>query len=223
MRETAAEEFIRRIRADAVQESPNRINLNRMLLLQFSQSNLACLLDFCSTLSLAFAMQPHLIVNHIPLFAAAFGGLLALGGLLVRQPGIRTAGLLLCIVAGISGVPAHVTGEDAEHSIGEQLDPVSAQYMEAHEESAEALMFPTLALGILAAFAWFSQYKGKKVAPVLVGVSGIVALGLTGWMMWAAHLGGQIRHPEMRDNAAATAPQPNPSSGDDAPRQMDGD
>jgi hypothetical protein len=159
-------------------------------------------------------MQAHLITNHIPLFAAAFGALVLLGGLLARQRSVRTVGLLLCVVAGLSGVPAHVTGEDAEHALEDQLDAAAHPYLEAHEEAAKPLMFPTLALGILAAFCLWADLKQKKVALALCWVSVAVALGLTVWMMYAAHLGGQIRHPELRPGAAQAAPATRPT--DDA-------
>ena len=65
----------------------------------------------------------HLIVNHLPLFAAMFGGLLMAAGLWRRSENLTRAGLMLGLVAGLGAGLASFSGERAEELVeGDVLD-----------------------------------------------------------------------------------------------------
>ena len=76
----------------------------------------------------------HLLVNHLPLFGALFGTAALVWGLLKKNSGLKTAGLLFLLVASLGGWVAHISGEKAEHFV-EELPGVSRQSVHEHEEA----------------------------------------------------------------------------------------
>jgi uncharacterized membrane protein len=147
------------------------------------------------------AAHLHLMVNHLPLFAALFAGALLAAGLLRRHKALSDAGLVLAVVAGMGAFAAAQTGERAE-GIVENLPGVTEAAIENHEEAAEAAMFTAIALGVLAlaALALPARMAGAKRAATLGSLAvALVAFALVGR---AANLGGMIRHTEISDGAS---------------------
>ncbi len=150
------------------------------------------------------AAHLHLMVNHLPLFAALFAGALLAVGLLRKHKPLTDAGLVLAVIAGLGAFAAAQTGHRAEE-IAEGLPAVTESSIESHEEAAEAALFTSIALGVLAlaALAVPARMAGAKRAATLGSlVFALAAFALVGR---AANLGGMIRHTEISDGAAATS------------------
>jgi hypothetical protein len=146
----------------------------------------------------------HLLVNHIPLFAVAFAALALVAGLVWKARPLHGFAGVLLIVAGISGLLAHTSGEDAEHLV-EGLPGVEEQYLERHEEMADTLHFPLIFAAVFGAVVVVLVWKNNKWQRTVAGVCAAYALGMTIWVGVVAHSGGEIRHPEVRAN---WVPQP---------------
>ena len=59
----------------------------------------------------------HLILNHAPLFGLLGALLLLLGGLIWKSRDVLRAGLIVAVATSLIGIPAYLTGEEAEESI----------------------------------------------------------------------------------------------------------
>ena len=138
----------------------------------------------------------HLIVNHLPLFAALFGGSILAVGLLRKQDALTKAGLMLAVLTGIAAFVAVQSGERAEE-IAEDLAGVVESTILEHEEAAEAALFASILLGVAALAALIAPERHaafKRGATIGSLVLTLVAFGLIGR---AANLGGFIRHTEI--------------------------
>jgi uncharacterized membrane protein len=145
----------------------------------------------------------HLMVNHLPVFAAAFALALLLWALLRPSDTLRRTALVLMVVAGLGGVASDRTGEDAEHFL-ENQPGFSETYLEPHEEAAEAALIASIAAGCLAVGILVLS-RGKSVGRGSTLLATVAALVVVAAMARTAWLGGKIAHPELRDGVAAVA------------------
>ena len=151
------------------------------------------------------AAQIHLALNHLPvvgvLLAAAVLGLATI----TRQGAARNFGLGLLVFAGVSALPVYFTGEGAEELV-EHRPGVTGALIERHEDAAARGLAVTLASGAIAVAALIAvRLQREHVAQALFRVALVAALGSTALMAQAAHLGGQIRHEELRPAGAAAS------------------
>jgi uncharacterized membrane protein len=146
----------------------------------------------------------HLMLNHVPVLATAFGlGLLVVGAWR-RSDELKKAALGLFVVGALLAVPVYLTGEPAEDAV-EQLPGVSKAIIEQHEDAA-AVAFTAIAVLGVAALAGLFLVRGDTLMPAwfssLMFAASLVVAGL---MTWTAYLGGQVRHTEIRSRASPYA------------------
>lgn len=156
----------------------------------------------------------HLIVNHLPLFAALFGGIILAFGLLLKQQALTKAGLALAVLTGIGAFVAVQSGERAEE-IAEEVAGVVESTIHEHEEAAEVALFASVLLGILAlaALAVPERHAAvKRAATTGTLVFTLVAFGLIGR---AANLGGFIRHTEISEGSSEVSAEGRVGNGED--------
>jgi hypothetical protein len=136
------------------------------------------------------------MVNHLPLFAALFAGMLMTAGVLRKHRAVTSAGLVLAIVAGLGALAAARTGEGAEEIVSELAD-VSESAIEAHEEGAEVAMLAAIGLGVvaLAALAIPARMATVKQAATVAAIG--MAFVTFGLVAAVANLGGRIHHSEI--------------------------
>lgn len=120
----------------------------------------------------------------------------------IKSPVVTKTSFVVLIVAGLAAIPVFFTGEGTEEAI-ESLPGVSETVIERHEEVAKLAMLAIAAAGLLAIVALVvsSRQVVARVFRVMVLVLALVSGSL---MAQTAHLGGQIRHTEIRSGAAAT-------------------
>lgn len=148
--------------------------------------------------------QAHLLMNHIPVFGTAFGLLLLLAALALHTEEWKRAALVVLLASALGTIPAYLTGEPAEDVI-ENLDGVSKDSIEEHEDAALYGLIGVELLGALALLGlWLS--RGGNTLPKGI-TTGALVLGLLTMAIVAqtAHLGGEIRHPEIRPGFTAPA------------------
>jgi hypothetical protein len=81
---------------------------------------------------------------------------------------------------------------------------VSEALIEHHEEAADRALAMTLAAGLVAAAALLAvRVRRERAIRILFAVALVGALASAGMMAQVAHLGGQIRHEEIRPRGAA--------------------
>jgi len=148
-------------------------------------------------------VQLHMLFNHLPVVGGWIGLAILIVGILRKNDIVRTTGLTVLAIAGLTGIPASKSGEASEE-VMEEWPGVSHALIHEHEEAAEwatPLMVVSGLLAVVALF-WKSRSKVFSWAAVAVGLFGGVA------MMRTAHLGGLIRHLELTQNA----PNPDPNN-----------
>lgn len=148
----------------------------------------------------------HLLLNHLPIVGVLGGALLLAWGLLRNEDAVTRAALGALCLAGAAAVGVYFTGEPAEEMV-ESLAGVSEAALEAHEEAALWAAVGGGVLAVLAGLALAAARSRAAARRVGVGVLAVAAVAL-GAMGWTANLGGQIRHSELRPEAAATGGGP---------------
>lgn len=154
----------------------------------------------------------HLLLNHLPIFGAVFGVLLLAVGLVRRSSELTRVSLGFLALLGVASVVVFLTGEPAEEAI-EHMPDFSKGLVERHEDAALVATIVTGTLGALA-LASLIVYRRRALPRWLTTLGLVAALGSTAAMGYAANLGGQIRHTEIR--AGAPRPSSQPVRHDDA-------
>ncbi|GAB3573707.1 hypothetical protein [Hymenobacter daeguensis] len=140
----------------------------------------------------------HLLVNHVPILGSLFAAVLLGAGLLRQNSSLVKAGLVVVLAAGGLCLPAQLTGEGAA-AIALNLPRVSRALIHTHEEAAE-LGFWALegaaTLALLSLLMLKNQSPRARLLTLLTLAAAVVSFGL---LARAGNLGGQIRHPEIRE------------------------
>jgi hypothetical protein len=136
--------------------------------------------------------QIHLALNHIPVVSV----ILAIPLLLWAR--FRPAAYVILVIGALTAVPAFLTGEGAEEVV-EHAAGVAESAIHAHEEAAEGALVVMALTGALALASIFLARLREKTGLVATIAMTLVTAGMMGR---AAHLGGLIRHPEIRTDAA---------------------
>jgi hypothetical protein len=143
------------------------------------------------------ATHVHLMLNHLPVLAGLFGMLLLGAGLLRKSEDLKRAGLLLFVGGSLGALPVYLTGQPAETTV-RTLPGITSRELEKHKEVAQLALSAVLVLGGLSAAAFWLFRKGAAVPRgFALGVLAVALLS-SGLLAWTAHLGGQIRHTEIR-------------------------
>lgn len=153
------------------------------------------------------AAQLHLLLNHLPVIGGIFAlALLAYGWIRGQDAVVRVA-LWALVVAGAAGIATYLSGEPAEEVV-EELAGVSEALIERHEEAAAWATGGSVLAGLIALFV-LGLHRARPVGRGAAAAVLVVGLGAAGLMGWTAHLGGQVRHSEIRSGFVAgetTAP-----------------
>lgn len=148
------------------------------------------------------AAQIHLALNHFPVLGALFATAALAVAAATRRASARNLGLGLLVFAAATALPTYFSGEGAE-DIVEHRPGVSESLIERHEEAAERALAIVLAAGLIAAAALAAVRLGReRAAGILSMIALLAALASSGLMGQVAHLGGQIRHDELRASPA---------------------
>jgi uncharacterized membrane protein len=147
----------------------------------------------------------HIIVNHFPIIGTIFGIGILVTGLLLKNDSIKNTAYVLFIIAAIFGALSMATGEGAEEMV-EDFPNIGKAIIHEHEELAEKLALVLYILGgfsLLALFLNFKKNSKEKLVSFFILGVGIVSLFL---IQKVGTSGGEIRHTEIRENIAVSAP-----------------
>lgn len=143
----------------------------------------------------------HLLINHIPVLGTFFALALLAFGAWKRSDEMQKAALGTFVIVALAAVATYLTGDPAEHVV-KGLAGVSTALIERHDDAAGIALSGAIALGLLAlaGLVWFRGGRAIKNWFGTLALAGAVLV--TGLMAWTAYLGGQIRHSEIRPDAA---------------------
>ena len=142
----------------------------------------------------------HLAMTHVPVILSLVGLIILIVAFFIKNTTLTKTSYILIFVAGVGALPVYFSGEGTEEAI-ESLPGVSDAVIERHEEIAKLAMISIgaaglVALGALLAFRWQVAARVFKMVVLLLAVTA------GGLMIQTAHLGGQIRHTEIRNGVA---------------------
>jgi len=159
------------------------------------------------------AAQIHLMLNHLPVIGLVFV-VIALGaGALTRKDTLVRFGLVLMVGLALVVVPVFLSGEPAEGGV-EHLAGVTRQAIEPHEDMARVATIALVTIGLFALIALLRR-RHRPVGRGITVAAFVLSLAVGGLLAWTAHLGGQIRHPELQGTSVSTGAVPG-ERGEDA-------
>lgn len=147
------------------------------------------------------ATQLHLALTHVPVVLSIIGLVILIISFFRKNDTLTKTALWILLAAGIFTLPVYFTGEGTEEVV-EGLPGVSEAIIERHEEFAKATLVLVSASGLLA-LAGMVAYAFGKFLMVIKVLTLLLAFVSAGAMAQTAHLGGQIRHSEIRSGAMA--------------------
>lgn len=157
--------------------------------------------------------QLHLLLNHIPIITVLLSIPIILWGL-VQKNEIKRVGLVILLIGAISSVLAFLTGEPAEEVV-EKLPGVGESLIEAHEEAGALALGFTIVAGVAAFIGLFLESFKSRYSKIAVGLALLLAIVSGVLLARTGHLGGLIRHEEIRAGTNATqAPNAEPEDED---------
>lgn len=146
----------------------------------------------------------HLALNHLPVMGTLFSMLLLGWGLIRRSAEIQKVALVAILLTGLSSIPVYLTGGSAEHVV-EPLAGVDELALEAHESMGQFALWSGVGLAVIAAVALGAGMRNPAWLSTGAAVVWLVNALVFGVMGYTAHLGGLIRHPELRGGAPPPA------------------
>ncbi|MGZ9736231.1 hypothetical protein [Flavobacterium sp. GNP002] len=154
----------------------------------------------------------HMVVNHFPIIGAFFGIGILIAGMLLKNDSVKNTAYVLFIVAAIFGAFSMGTGEGAEEMV-EDFPNIGKAIIHEHEELAEKFALVLYVTGIFALISLGAAIKKFRLAKIFSFITLILALisGLLSINVGTS--GGEIRHTEIREDSAVSAPlNENPSA-----------
>jgi len=156
------------------------------------------------------ASQIHLALTHLPVLLSLVGLVVLVIAMFKRNDTLTKTSFYLLLFAGISAAPVYFTGEGAEETI-EHLPGVSESIIERHESLAN-LAFGVVGAAAIVSLMGLLLYRQKGILRTIRSLALFLAIATSGVMAVTAHLGGEIRHTEIR--AGFQAQTENETNGD---------
>lgn len=139
----------------------------------------------------------HLVVNHLPIIFPIVGLIVMIISFIAKSEAVKRTGYAIFIIGAISAAVAMATGEGAEEVV-ENINGISENYIETHEESAESFALVSYILGALSIVGLWASFAKK-------GVNNLVSYSVAAFAVVVLFLGkqtgttgGEIRHTEIR-------------------------
>ncbi|HLZ88183.1 MAG TPA: hypothetical protein VKQ52_13105 [Puia sp.] len=151
------------------------------------------------------------------LSVAGFG--LLLFALLRKQPLLVSTAYWVLLIAAVAALPVYLTGEGTAERL-EKLPGITENSIESHEEVAESAFIAIELVGVLSILGLIFQ-KRIKLGKALRLLTLLFAFVAAAVLAEAAHLGGQIRHSEIRKDAQPQSKGANSPGEANAPRKGD--
>jgi hypothetical protein len=146
------------------------------------------------------AAHAHLILNHLPVLGIPFGLFVGFWGSVRRSDEVKKLALVVLLLAGLSALPAYLTGSEAEEVV-EDIPGITSVAVSEHEDAAKTALVSALMLSAVALAGLLLWGRKPSAAKALLWVALAAALGVSALFAWTANLGGHIRHPEISQAA----------------------
>lgn len=147
-------------------------------------------------------LQLHLLTNHLPIIGTMAALLVVILGMVRKNEGSISAGLIVYVLMAVAVVPAYLSGEEAEERV-EHIAGINESVIHKHEEMAELSLWLTSLSGLLAIGALFTRSKQSALAPKFALAFVVLAVIAFGQAARTGHEGGKIRRPDLGTTVAS--------------------
>lgn len=140
--------------------------------------------------------QIHLALTHVPVILSFVGLVALIVAIMRKNSSLTKTSFYIFLAAALFVIPVYLTGEGTEEVI-EGLPGVAENIISKHEQFANVSLSIVLLCGVLSVIGLFlynRQAIGKSIKYIVL----FFAFGSAITMARTAHLGGQIRHTEIR-------------------------
>lgn len=143
--------------------------------------------------------QIHLALTHLPVVLSLVGMIMLIISLIRKNPVLTRTSFYLLLFAGLTALPVFFSGEGTEKAV-EHLPGVSESLIEKHENFATIALAAIMATALIALVGLLRSTFGVLAQPIRL-LALLLALTSSVLLAQTAHLGGQIRHTEIRSSA----------------------
>jgi uncharacterized membrane protein len=141
----------------------------------------------------------HLVLNHIPILGVWFILAWMVAALILGNSTMLRSSWVAFVVLAALTIPTYLTGEPSEEIIEHQAN-VSHKAIGRHENAAKIGLIGGEALGVLSLAALLLTRRRENLTRPLTIATVVLALICGVWMGYVGNLGGQVSHPEVRDD-----------------------
>jgi uncharacterized membrane protein len=143
----------------------------------------------------------HLLVNHFPIIGTIFGLGILIAGIVFKNNAVKNTAFVLLMVSAVFGFAAMSTGEGAEELV-EDMPSVGDKIIHNHEELAEKFILVLYITGGFALLSLIANVKKHSKAKLFTWITLLLAIVTVVLVKEVGTSGGEIRHTEIRANAA---------------------
>jgi uncharacterized membrane protein len=144
----------------------------------------------------------HLVVNHLPLIFPIVGIIVMITGIISKSEAIKRTGYLVFSIGALTTIAAMISGEGAEEVV-EKISGFSENYIENHEEAAEIFSILSYILGGISLIGLLVSFKQKSLSNIFSMITLAFAFIVLFFGKLTGTTGGEIRHPEIRNENSA--------------------
>ena len=144
----------------------------------------------------------HLLLNHFPVIGTIIGLGLYLASFFRRSEDVRRSALIIFAAMGLLSIATFMSGFGAEGLI-KAMPGISEPLIQRHEASAMVTVWLMLIVGTLALIGLWQMHSERRMAGWNVAAILVLSLLTMGVVARTSNTGGDIRHPEDRDDPTA--------------------
>ena len=151
--------------------------------------------------------QLHLLTVHLPV-VGMLAALVLMALALVRSSEVLVRTSLGFVVFGtLFAAPAYFSGPHAME-VAQEFASIDEHLVEQHAIAAKAAFFASVLLAAIGVKVWWDSTGAEAGTGKGARLGLLCAMLAIAWLMaWTAHLGGIIRHPEIREPAWLLFPE----------------
>ena len=156
----------------------------------------------------------HLVVNHLPIIFPIVGVIVMITGLISKSEAVKRTAFMIFILGALAAIAAMNTGEGAEEVV-ENINGVSENFIESHEEAAETFAILSYILGGISLLGLWASFKQKSFSSIISIATLIFAFVVLFFAKQTGTTGGEIRHTEIRSGNNIPASENNNAEKDE--------
>ncbi len=156
----------------------------------------------------------HLVVNHLPIIFPIVGVIVMITGLISKSEAVKRTAFMIFVFGALAAIAAMNTGEGAEEVV-ENINGVSENFIESHEEAAETFAILSYILGGISLLGLWTSIKQKSFSSIISIATLIFAFVVLFFAKQTGTTGGEIRHTEIRSGNNIPASENNNAEKDE--------